>query len=157
MEWIDIIIFGGSFTIMSITILIIKFKKDQKKPKNVNTKMNIDDTIKTMSFFNNVLELKFKYYLNAHFIAYFVNDKDLDKKDIKKFKNDFYIDVSNMLCDDQKQQLLKVFSKQGIELYIHQTFLSLLNEYNIKFQNSNSGNVVDDTHARTLQAIYKGD
>ena len=159
---LDAIFYIGTLMGIGISIFLwtLLFKANKSNKNIVKAKvepMHIDDVTKTLDFFNSILELKFQYYLNTYFIAYFVNDKDLDIKDIKKYKKDFYMDVSKMLCDDQKNQLLKVFSIEGIELYIHQTFLRLLNSYNIKFKNSNSGNLVDDVHTRTLQAIYKGD
>ena len=159
MELEKIIISITIFIILSMFGTIVWYEKRSKSvKKEIINPMCIDDVIKTLDFFNSVLELKFQYYLNTFFIAYFVNDKDLDIKDIKKYKKDFYMDVSKMLCTDQKNQLLKVFSIEGIELYIHQTFLRLLNDYNIKFKNAgNQGNVVDNIHTRTLQAIYKGD
>ena len=114
--------------------------------------ISIQDTDASLNFLNKLLDLKFGYYLNTFLIANFVNDKDLDKKEIKKLKDDFYLDVSNTLNTQQKYNLLRVFSQKGIELYIHQTFLKLFNDANIKFKNSGSG--PDNINKQTLNAIY---
>ncbi len=126
---------------------LMKAKMDEKLP--------IADTIKVMTFFDSFLATKFSYYLNTSMIAYFVNDKDIDKKEIKKLKIDFYSDVSNSLNNDQKADILKIFTKEGIELYIHQTFLRLVNEANIRFKSSNDTGM-DALNTSTLNTIYKG-
>ncbi len=124
-----------------------KIKKDIKKPQ-----ANIDETIKIVQFIDDFMAVKFQYYLTAFIMAYFISDKELDKKEIKKLKEDFYEDISNTLNALQKEQILKVFTKHGITLYVHQSFLRFLNDANIKFKNS--GTDMDTMNRKTLQAIY---
>jgi len=144
---------------ISLIFLYLSLKTNIKKTQLLKTKIkdvnvvNIQDSQATMDFFNQLLDTKFKYYLNSFMIAYFVSNQELEKKVIKKLKNDFYVDISTTLNDDQKNHLLTIFSKRGIELYIHQTFLRLLNDANIKFQVSGEG--LDGVNKQMLDAIYK--
>lgn len=146
--------------------LFIIFKQRDKKMNSVlnKTRKEFNDYVKSdlpikeskevFEFLNELILVKFKYYLNVHFMANFASDKEIDKKDIKKFKNDFYLDVSSTLNDKQKNRLLKVFSQKGIELYLHQSFLRLFNDANIKFKNGEQSNTVDSMNRNTMQAIY---
>ncbi len=130
--------------------------KNTKKAFNayVESDLPIKESKEVFEFLNELILVKFKYYLNVHFMANFASDKEIDKKDIKKFKNDFYLDVSSTLHNKQKERLLKVFSQKGIELYIHQSFLRLFNDANIKFKNGEQSNTVDSMNRNTMQAIY---
>ena len=129
--------------------------EQQKYTKLQNSEISVKDSSDTLKFLNDLLDIKFGYYLNAYMLAYFVNDKELEKKEIIKLKTDFYSDVSKSLNNYQKNQILKVFSKEGVELYIHQSFLRLLNDANIKFKTSGNGGI-DALSSSALKAIYKG-
>jgi hypothetical protein len=147
----------GMMILTSLIVVIYKLYKQKQisdlKVKNLKRKkLSINDTITLVAFFDQLLEVKFRYYLVSYIMANFVSDKELDKKDIKKLKEDFYTDVSATLNDVQKSRLLEVYSKKGIELYIHQTFLRLLNEANIKFREKGTG--IDAVNKQTLNTIY---
>jgi len=129
-----------------------KLAAAEKKIHKLSNIANIDETVKIVKFLDDFMMVKFQYYLNTFIIAYFISDKEMDKKEIKKLKEDFYTDISNTLNDVQKDQMLKVFTKQGITLYIHQSFLRLLNDANIKFKNN--GTEMDTMNRKTLDAIY---
>lgn len=139
-------------TIRNIKEELINTIQEKTKIEKKYQIISIQDTDASLDFLNKLLDIKFGYYLNTFLIAYFVNDKELDKKEIKKLKDDFYLDISNTLNNQQKNNLLRVFSQKGIELYIHQTFLRLLNDANIKFRDS--GNGPDNVNKQTLNAIY---
>ena len=130
--------------------------KNTRKSFNnyIESELPIKDSKEVFEFLNDLILVKFKYYLNVYFMANFASDKEIDKADIKKFKNDFYLDVSSTLNNEQKKRLLKVFSQKGIELYIHQSFLRLFNDANIKFKNGEQHNTVDSMNRNTMQAIY---
>lgn len=126
--------------------------KALKKPKKIDNTISIDDSIKLITFIDNLLLIKFGYYLNTYILAYFVSEKEIDKKEIKQLKDDFYMDISKTLNTYQQEQILKVFSKEGIILYIHQTFLRLLNDANIKFKSGDTN--IGSMSRRSLEAIY---
>lgn len=145
--WIILSVFIST-TIGLAAYIIYNIKPEEEQ------EADIEEIMKLYSFFNNLLETKFEFYLNTNILPYLVNNKEIDKKDIIKIKNDFYTDISKTLSDDLKKRLLLVYSAQGIEFYIHQTFLSLMNIADIKFKDG--GNNIDNTHKQTLNAIFKG-
>jgi len=156
----DIITISGGFVISTIIYYKVKFslattklKEEIKKLKNEKTKieneLNPKDTITLLEFFDNILMEKFKYYFMSDILAYFSQGKELKKQEIIDIKEKFYVDISKMLSEDQKMRLLKIFSKQGIEIYIHQTFLKLLNESNIKYLDTS-----DNLDKRSLDVVY---
>lgn len=152
----------GLFLIVSIVLGYLEYrsnnlkkvlkKEEEKFESNLKKVCDIDETVKIVQFLDGFLSMKFQYYLNTYILAYFISDKDLDKKEIKKLKEDFYVDVSKTLNKDQQELMLRVFTSQGIVLYIHQSFLRLLNDANIKFKQGATG--VDAVNQGTLNAIY---
>ena len=98
--------------------------------------MPIVDTINYRTFLDGMLYDKFQYYLTSYILAYFAQDKEIDKKEIIKLKNDFYVDVYSTLNPRVMAELHRIFTKDGLVLYVHQMFLKLLNDANIKFKNN---------------------
>jgi len=121
---------------------------DRDRSINKNNIINIKQTKQTFDFFNELLEIKFRYYLTSEILAYFLNGKEIPKKEIIKLKENFYIDVTKTLNKNQRENILKIFSNEGIEMYIHQTFLKLLNDCNIKYIKT------DELDQKTINAIY---
>ncbi len=143
-----------------IGFLIYKISYISKTNNTTNTstntsKINIIEHSNILTFLNTILEQKFEYYLNTYFLAELSMNKELQKKDIKKYKDMYFLDISNMLNNETKQFIQKVFTQKGIELYIHQTFLKHLSAYDIKFKNGKTSNM-DDVNLSTLREIYKG-
>jgi len=168
MEYNSLFVTGVSILIVTNVIFFVGFikylvdaknaKKDNQKIKEdfleYKNRISIQDSKEVFEFLNDVIKVKFNYYLNVYFLANFASDKEIDKADIKKFKNDFYLDVSSLFEYKQKERLLKVFSQKGIELYIHQSFLRLFNDANITFKNGTQSNTVDSMNRNTMNAIY---
>lgn len=141
-------------------ILLINFNNTKTKNKlqvykdiiQQATGLPIVDTINYRTFLDKMLEDKFQYYLTSYILAYFIQDKEIDKKEIIKLKNDFYVDIASTLNPRIIMDLHKIFTKQGLVLYIHQTFLKLLNDANIKFKN-NAGEL--PLTRKNLEILYK--
>lgn len=135
---------------------IVQIKQLETVNKNllikIDNSMSAKESKEIVDFIDSLLTVKFQYYLTSYILAYFVSDKEIDKKEIKKLKEDFYLDVSKTLCEQQQNRILKVFSKEGIILYIHQAFLRLLNDANVKFKNNDAS--LGNLSRRTLDAVY---
>ena len=139
---------------LDIKALKMTYETDLKN-SDIYTSLTIDETIKEKEFFDNFLITKFEYYLTTHILAYFASDKDIEIKEIKSLKEQYYADVSKTLNNHQKARLLMIFTATGTELYVHQTFLRLLNDANIKFKQNNLTGM-DALNQQTLNTIYKG-
>jgi len=137
-----------------LTVLVTRFTKksividNDKENQSIDLDININNTIKTKEFLDSFLEQKYRYYLTSDILAYFLNGKEIPKKEIQNIKEKFFSDVTMSLNKKQQENILKIFTSKGIELYIHQSFLKLLNESNIKF--------TDDTQLdkRAIQTVY---
>jgi len=123
--------------------------KDEDEESKVN-KVSAKESSQILDNFDRLLKIKFDYYFQSELLAYFMKQKEIEKKIIIQLKNTYYADVEKSLSDQLKTDVLNLFSKQGAVLYVHQTFLRLLNEYNIKYQ----GNGQETLNRRVLEAYY---
>jgi len=134
-------------TIINMIQMIYMINTKQEK----NEVLSTSDKQEIMIFFDNILEKKFSYYLNVYFLANMIMQKEIEKKEIKKFKDMYYLDISNMINEETKHMILTVFTKKGLDLYIHQTFLKLLNKYDIKYRTEKT-----EVSSALLREVYKG-
>lgn len=111
-------------------------------------KVDISTLHSTYDFLNKILLDKFEFYLSGQILPYLINGKSLDNKMLHKLKEQYYIDVTKMLNKDMQDRILEVFSKQGIVLYIHQSFLKLYNAAEIKYKG-------DSYNTQSLESFYK--
>lgn len=165
-----VLIVGSIFTGIGLFITIQDYKKLKKtlvlkneeieKLKEQNNKLSKDLTIeevtKYVQLFDKIILDKINFYFFNHFLASYEKNKEISIKEIKEIKNQFYLDVSSALCVEQKAKLLKIFSPQGIEIYIHQTFLQKLNELDVKFRGGRSKEKDSELSASMMKEIYKG-
>lgn len=139
-----------------LSSLLNNINKLESKIKKLESPMKIDDVVKYLNVFDNLLLSKFNYYIHVHFLANFEKRKEISKETIRGIKEEYYIDVSSTLKSEQKYKLLEIFSNKGIEMYIHQFFLQKLNELDVKYRK------IDDTlkdsapDPSLLKEIYKG-
>jgi len=141
-----------TFISIYIYFYIKELKSDKKKSiieKSKKKHLDIDHSIKSLEFFNNLLLTKYQFYFSSEILAYFLSSKEMPKKEISSIKEKFYLDVSKTLNNDQRDNLLKIFSIDGVKLYIHQTFLRLLNESNIKYLKTDTS-----LDKKALDAVY---
>ena len=122
--------------------------KELEKVKEKKESMSATESSAILKFLDEVLERKYQYYLMNDILPYFMSDKDLEKAEIKRIKNEFYMDIYGSLSTVQKKQVKKIFTDQGSTMYVHQTFLKFLNESNIKYKQNNT------MSRQTLNAIY---
>lgn len=113
---------------------------------------NIKNAQATITLLDEMMLTKFRYYLSSYIQPFLEKDQEIEKKIIKKLKDDFYTDMLNVFNKDLMNQFLVVFDQKGIEIYIHQTFLRLLNERDIYHSNTNESNLSQ----KMLNEIYKG-
>ena len=165
-----LLITGSIFTGIGLFVLASKYKslnkiliekdKEIKKLEEKISKLDKDLTIeevhKYVQFLDKIILNKINFYFYNHFLAAYEKNKEISLKEIKEIKTQFYVDVSSALCVEQKAKLLKIFSAQGIEIYIHQTFLQKLNELDVKFKGGKSKENDSELSAKLMSEIYKG-
>lgn len=148
MELNTITILGIQSAVISLLVilLIIGIFKYFKKPRI--ERVPIGTLESTYTFLNKILSDKFEFYLTGHILPYLVNGKSLDNKILHQLKDQYYIDVYKTINKDMQDRILEVFSKQGIVLYIHQSFLKAYNAAEIKYKG-------DSFSTQSLESFYK--
>ena len=154
MEIIYYIIAGVTVITTVIALLVHRslHKKNTKEVVKSTESVSAKEALVIISLLDEMMLTKFRYYLSSYLLPYFIKDQEIEKKTIKKLKEDFYIDVSSVFNAQLKMTFLKVFDQKGIEIYIHQTFLRLLNESNIQYNKQDGGTISQSM----LNEIYKG-
>jgi hypothetical protein len=80
------------------------------------------------------------------FASYFISEKEIPVTKFKEIKEKYYVDISMSLNPYYLNNIAQIYTKQGIQLYINQTFMALFNKSQIKYQPKN-------INTRTLNAI----
>jgi len=137
-------------TLVGSGIVLLSKPKEVIKEIFIENKKHIDiiEANEIILMFDSLLEKKFKYYNMIHFLAVFQSGKEPDIEVVKGIKQSFYTDISNTLSKDMEDLLIKIYNAKGLDLYIHQSFLRLLNEANIKYR------VKDDINPANLKTFY---
>ncbi|MFA7127692.1 MAG: hypothetical protein WC136_00820 [Sphaerochaeta sp.] len=147
MEYIIVIIVLIILTMIDI-VLRLRGLRGLPKINPPIEKVDIMTLHSTYDFLNKILLDKFEFYLSGQILPYLINGKSLDNKMLHELKEQYYIDVTKMLNKDMQDRILEVFSKQGIILYIHQSFLKAYNAAEIKYKS-------DSYNTRSLESFYK--
>jgi hypothetical protein len=85
-------------------------------------------------FFEKFLKIKFEFYLMNDLLSQLLLNKDLTPTIINEIKQKYFIDVSTGLTEEYYELLGKLYTKPGLQLYIHQTFLTYLNKSQLQFR-----------------------
>jgi hypothetical protein len=134
-----IIIIAQFFCIISLIYFLIKIKNNQNNILDGN--MNKNDKLYFKSelqqahdFFNQFLKIKFEFYLLNDLMPQLLLSKDLTPTFIQEVKQKYFVDVSTGLNENYYELLGDLYTKPGLQLYIHQTFLTYLNKSQLQFK-----------------------
>ncbi len=115
------------------------YKEQLNKETKENDILKIEQAKEIrIQMFNELLQIKFHYYFTSEILAHFLQNVALKRETINELKESFYLDVSKALNEETKNKLLEIYSVQGIKMYIHQTFLRMLNDANVKYTDENN-------------------
>jgi hypothetical protein len=127
-----------------LSMIIITYVNKYHKNLFKNKDSPIQEPTKTIEFdrslqasldyFDNYLKMKFNFYLLNDLMAQIITDKEIHSKQIFEIKSKFFTDISTSLNEDYLENLAKVFTKPGLQLYIHQTFLTLFNKSQLQYK-----------------------
>ncbi len=118
-----IILFWGVFKLISV------FTKE--KPTAL---LDEDRTVDpnhgqdALNFLDRVIKEKYNYHLYLTLMPIYLDRKIPEKKVIKELKEKIYVSVVGSLTSGVKREVLRFFTEKGIELYVHERIIILMNE-----------------------------
>ncbi len=117
---------------------INKVSKSTSKSNHISKTIVFDSSLKlSIEFFDNYLKTKFEFYLINDLMPSFITNKEINSTLIFDIKQKFFVDISTSLNEDFLENLASVYTKPGLQLYIHQTFLNLFNKSQTHFKDNN--------------------
>ena len=124
--------------------LIITIKKVIFKPKKIDKKDINEFKPSTSKYIMELLDKlisdKYEYYLYKEILPVYIgnisNKKEkFNKEKFLQLKENFFSDINMSLSKNIKVELIKLFTREGIEIYVHQKFATLFNKTDAKFLN----------------------
>jgi hypothetical protein len=108
-----------------------------------------DDAIK---FLDKIINEKYRYYMYVELIPIYLDKKIPEKKLIQTIKEKIYVSVVGGLTQETKKSILTFFNEKGIEIYIHEKIMILINETDFKASDK-SGESFRDIKDRNISAM----
>jgi hypothetical protein len=108
-----------------------------------------DDAIK---FLDRIINEKYRYYMYVELIPIYLDKKIPEKKLIQTIKEKIYVSVVGGLTQETKKSILTFFNEKGIEIYIHEKIMILINETDFKASDK-SGESFRDIKDRNISAM----
>jgi len=117
------ILFWGLFKIVNV------FKSDPKT-ETISTGRVIDPNHgqDALNFLDRIIKEKYNYHLYLTIMPIYLDRKIPEKKVIKELKEMIYVSVVGSLTSGIKREVLRFFTEKGIELYVHERIIILMNE-----------------------------
>jgi len=88
-----------------------------------------EDAIK---FLDKLIEDKYNFYMYTVLIPIYLDQKIPEKKMIHDIKEKIYVSVVGGLQTRTKKSILEFFTEKGIEIYVHEKILVLMNRTDFK-------------------------
>jgi len=137
-EQIGLIIISISLIWNIYLVVSLTYKKRQlaqSKIENVSliediqSKEHIDFVYiqEAMKFMDNIIDSKYNYYLYNVLMPIYLDKKIPEKKLVETTKEKIYVSVVGGLTPSVKKSILEFFTEKGIEIYIHERIIVLMN------------------------------
>jgi len=143
-------IFFGIFVLLIIyffTDVLFRVTKEPQKPTeniqesidNNETPSKVIDNIESdvvdfkaaedvLNFLNKLIHEKFNFYLYSELLPLYQKNKIPENSIITEIKNNIYISITASITSNMKLEILKFFTRKGIEMYIHEKIMLLINK-----------------------------
>jgi len=151
--WLYPIIIGALAFLIGMLLFVIdtrhksKVIQELKETKQKESKSNNFKGIEPpkakfiMEFLNDLIKKKYEYYLYKDILPVYIGNEYSKKEKFSKekfleLKEFFFNDIYMSLSPEIKNDIITLFSKSGIEIYIHQQFATYFNKTDAKFLNT---------------------
>jgi len=143
--WLYPIIIGSIVFLIGMLIFVIDTRRkseSENKDSNVKTFKNIEPSKAkyVVEFLDDLIKKKYEYYLYKDILPVYIGNEYSKKEKFSKekfleLKEFFFNDIYMSLSSEMKKEIVMIFSKSGIEIYIHQRFATYFNKTDAKFLN----------------------
>jgi hypothetical protein len=126
---------GLLFTGYKIAELFSPGGKNTKEPLNNLTNEKVIDLVhgqETLNFIDRIVKEKYSYHLYLTLMPIYLDRKIPEKKKIQELKEKIYVAVVGSLSVSVKNEVLRFFTEKGIEIYVHERIIILMNETDFK-------------------------
>lgn len=79
-------------------------------------------------FLDELIRLKFSYYLYTFFIPLYLDKKVPEKAKVEEIKEKIYVSVVGGLSMRTKKSIMGFFTEKGVQMYINERILNHMNE-----------------------------
>ena len=93
-----------------------------------STLVNFKTASDALEFINKITEEKFNFYLFGELLPLYQKSKIPETSVITEIKNSIYLSITASLTSDMKLEILKFFTKKGVEMHIHEKIMLLMNK-----------------------------
>ena len=131
---------------------IQKLTSHNKELISKNEKIDFNYAKTTMDFLDRVIQDKFDYHLYNNILPIYLDKKIPEKKVISSIKEKIYVSVVGGLTPEVKKSILNIFTEKGIEIYINEKIMVLLNRTDYRATNSTK-NTIDRMSDRDISKI----
>jgi len=114
-----------------IRILLNERKELKKKLDQIDFRYASE----AMNFLDKIIQEKYKFYMYSTLMPLYLDNKIPEKKMINEIKEKIYVSVVGSLTTETKKSILSFFTEKGIEIYIHEKIIGLMNETDFKASN----------------------
>jgi len=127
------VILGTVFLILFMLVINILARKkikllETKPPQKANFEYNES----ALNFLDRLIENKYNFHMYTTLIPIYMDSKIPEKKTIKELKEKIYVSVVGGLSTKTKISILDFFTEKGVEIYIHERIMILMNKTDFK-------------------------
>jgi hypothetical protein len=135
----------------------IHSKNSKKISGQMNTKVeniNFQTAKEALRFLDDQIQKKFEFYTYSQLLPLYHKNTIPEEKVIREIKDKIYIDIVGSFNLELKKEYQKFFTKQGVEIYINQTILILLNKLDFQLSEKEPFNDISK-NLKTIDEILK--
>ncbi len=142
---------GGVFLIVSIFFFFLfRTKSTPVEAKTEDeTEVDLIEGQQAIDFLERLIKEKYNYYLYLKLLPIYLDHKIPEKNIVEEVKSKIYVSVVGSLTRGVKNEILKFFTEKGIEIFVYEKIVILMNETDFQasdrftegFREINVGNV----------------
>jgi len=127
------------FLMVFIKLGIPKTPKENKKEKEKTDFeiFSIKEYRETLDFLDRIIQDKYQYYMYLNLLPIYMDRKIPEKKVIQDTKEKIYVSVVGGITLNFKKKILNIFTEKGIEIYINEKIIVLINQTDFASTNHN--------------------
>ena len=138
-------------------LLLDKLKKEPNKPNtealSEKEEINLVKGQQSIDFLERLIKEKYNYHLYLTLLPIYMDKKIPEKKIIDTTKEKIYVSVVGSLTNQVKTEMLKYFTEKGIEIFIHEKIIILMNETDFKASDSIGQHLFSEIRDHDLKKI----